>query len=143
MAASERSGCPINLAIELFGDRWTLLILRDIVFADRRRFRELLRQSDEKITSSVLADRLERLVEAGILTRGDDPTHKQKAVYSLTDRGVDLVPVLATIGNWGATHCPADPDRAAAARELDYQLPESWSALMDSLRASHSGANAR
>lgn len=143
MAASERSGCPINLAIELFGDRWTLLILRDIIFADRRHFRELLRQSDEKITSSILADRLERLVEAGILTRGDDPTHKQKAIYSLTDRGVDLVPVLATIGNWGATHCPADPDRAATARELDYQLPESWSALMDSLRVSHSGANAR
>lgn len=139
MAVNERSGCPINLAVELFGDRWTLLILRDIIFANRRHFRELLRHSDEKITSSVLAERLERLVEARILTREDDPTHKQKAIYGLTDKGVDLVPVLATIGNWGATHCPAEPDRAAAARELDYELPELWSALMDSLRASHSG----
>ena len=139
MATTGRSGCPINLAIELFGDRWTLLILRDIVFAGRRHFRELLRGSDEAITSSVLADRLERLVDAGILTRADDPTHKQKAVYSLTDSGVDLVPVLATIGNWGATHCPADPNRAATARELDYQLPASWAALMESLRAAHLG----
>lgn len=136
MATIRRSSCPINLAIELFGDRWTLLILRDIVFAGRRHFRELLRGSDERITSSVLADRLDRLVDAGILTRADDPTHKQKAVYSLTDSGVDLVPVLATIGNWGATHCPADPGRAAAARELDFEMPGSWAALMDSLRAS-------
>lgn len=137
MAATGRSGCPINLAIELFGDRWTLLILRDIVFANRRHFRELLRGSDEKITSSILADRLDRLVSAGIVTRADDPTHKQKAVYSLTASGVDLVPVLATIGNWGASHCPADPDRAAAARELDFTLPASWTALMDSLRENH------
>lgn len=142
MATTGRSGCPINLAIELFGDRWTLLILRDIVFADRRHFREILRGSDEKITSSILADRLDRLVKAGVLTRSDDPTHKQKAVYSLTASGIDLVPVLATIGNWGATHCPADPDRAAAARELDYRPPEPWSALMDSLRAEHLRAEA-
>ena len=137
MAAIERSGCPINLAIELFGDRWTLLILRDIVFTRRQHFRELLRGSEESITSSVLADRLDRLVEAGILTRADDPTHKQKTVYNLTDSGIDLVPVLATIGNWGAKHCAADPDKAAAARELDYRMPESWSALMESLRTAH------
>lgn len=137
MATTGRSGCPINLAIELFGDRWTLLILRDIVFAGRRHFRELLRGSDERITSSVLADRLDRLLDAGVLTRADDPTHKQKAVYSLTDSGIDLVPVLATIGNWGAEHCRADPERADAARELGYELPESWAALMGSLRASH------
>jgi len=137
MAKSGRSACPINLAIELFGDRWTLLILRDIVFADRRHFREILRGSEESITSSILADRLDRLVGAGLLSRSGDPTHKQKAVYRLTDSGVDLVPVLATIGHWGAKHCPADPELAAAARELDYELPDSWSALMDTLRASH------
>lgn len=137
MATTGRSGCPINLAIELFGDRWTLLILRDIVFADRRHFRELLRGSDERITSSILADRLDRLVNAGILTRSDDPTHKQKAVYRLTDSGVDLVPILATIGHWGAVHCPANPDLAAATQELEYELPQSWAALMESLRASH------
>ncbi|WP_307816436.1 winged helix-turn-helix transcriptional regulator [Nocardioides limicola] len=134
---NDRSDCPINLAVELFGDRWTLLILRDLIFADRRHFRELLRESDERITSSILADRLDRLVAAGILTREDDPTHLQKAVYTLTDKGVDLVPVLATIGTWGATHCAADPAKAAPTRELAYRLPESWSRLMESLRDSH------
>lgn len=137
MATTGRSGCPINLAIELIGDRWTLLILRDIVFANRRHFRELLRGSDEGITSSVLADRLDRLVDAGILTRADDPTHKQKAVYSLTSSGIDLVPVLAAIGNWGVAHCPADPHKSAAARELHYDMPESWAALMTQLCADH------
>ncbi|MBP2435921.1 winged helix-turn-helix transcriptional regulator [Microbacterium amylolyticum] len=137
MAVTNRSGCPINLAIELFGDRWSLLILRDMIFANRRHFRELLRESDEKMTSSILADRLERLVEAGILTRDDDPSHKQKALYTLTNKGIDLVPVLATIGIWGASHCPADPEKTAATRDLDYQTPESWSRLMSSLRATH------
>nr|WP_202951406.1 helix-turn-helix domain-containing protein [Rhodococcus rhodnii] len=134
---TDRSDCPVNLAVELFGDRWTLLILRDMIFADRRYFRELLRESDEKITSSILADRLERLVSAGIVTRSGDPGHKQKSVYHLTERGIDLVPVLATIGQWGATHCPADPAKAASARELAYETPSSWQALMDELRRRH------
>lgn len=137
MATTGRSGCPINLSVEVFGDRWTLLILRDMVFAGRRHFRALLRGSDERITSSILADRLDRLVGAGILTRSDDPTHRQKAVYSLTSSGIELVPVLATIGVWGAAHRTADPALAAAARELDYEAPEPWAALMASLRAEH------
>lgn len=140
MAITDRSGCPINLAIELFGDRWTLLVLRDIIFADRRHFRELLRGSEEGITTSILADRLDRLASAGILVRGSDPSHKQKSRYSLTAKGVDLVPVLAAIGQWGARHCPADADRAAAARELQYTLPPSWSHLMDALHATHGTA---
>ncbi|ASO18469.1 DNA-binding HxlR family transcriptional regulator [Actinoalloteichus hoggarensis] len=138
MAVHDRSSCPINLAIELFGDRWTLLILRDVIFTDRRHFRELLRESEENITSSILADRLDRLVAAGVLTREGVATHKQKTVYSLTEKGVDLVPVLATIGQWGADHCAADPAKAAAARELEYRRPESWSGLMSELRARHS-----
>lgn len=137
MAARDRSGCPINLAVELFGDRWTLLILRDMIFADRRHFRELLRGSDEKITTSILADRLDRLLAAGIITRANDPSHKQKAIYSLTEKGIDLVPVLATVGIWGAQYCEADPEKAEAARGLNYQPPESWAQLMDSLRARH------
>lgn len=137
MSKTGRSSCPINLTLEVLGDRWTLLILRDIVFADRRYFREILRGSNERITSSILADRLDRLVDAGILTRTDDATHKQKAIYSLTQSGVDLVPVLATIGSWGKRHCPADPELTAAVAELDYETPASWAGLMDRLRVNH------
>ena len=89
MKEGHRSLCPINLALEVFGDRWTLLIIRDIMFAGRRHFRELL-QSDEGISSNILADRLRMLVERGILTRADDPTHRQKAIYTLTERGIEL-----------------------------------------------------
>lgn len=137
MAVVERSGCPINLALEVVGDRWSLLVLRDIVFADRRHFRELLRGSMEGITSSVLADRLTRLTDAGVLTRADDPSHRQKAVYSLTEAGLDLVPVLATIGLWGARHRRADLELARNATALDVETPAPWAALMDELRARH------
>ena len=88
-----RSLCAINLSLEVFGDKWTLLILRDMVFGGKRHFRELLR-SEEGISSNVLADRLSRLVAEGIITRADDPSHKQKAIYSLTEKGIVLLPVF-------------------------------------------------
>ena len=138
MATTDRSRCPINLAVEILGDRWTLLVLRDIIFADRRHFRELLRGSEEHITSSILADRLDRLTTAGILTREDDPTHRQKARYTLTDKGIDLVPVVATVAQWGAAHCPADPDKVDVVAELAYEPPTAWTHLMDALRSEHS-----
>lgn len=96
-----RSGCPINLSMELLGDRWTLLVLRDIVFVGARRFRELLAESLEGISSNVLADRLEALVEHGMLTRSSDPGHKQKVIYSLTEQAIELVPILIELGDWG------------------------------------------
>jgi Predicted transcriptional regulators len=64
-----RSGCPINAAVEAFGDSWSLLVLRDVMFGNRRYFRELLAGSEERIASNILADRLKRLVSAGLLTR--------------------------------------------------------------------------
>jgi DNA-binding HxlR family transcriptional regulator len=79
MREAHRSGCPISLALEVFGDRWTLLIIRDLMFAGKRHFRELL-QSDERIASNILADRLNMLVEHGIVTRTGDPSHRQKAI---------------------------------------------------------------
>ena len=86
MREEPKSLCPINLALEVFGDRWTLLIVRDLMFAGKHHFRELLR-SDERIASNILADRLRTLVQQGIVTRSPDPSHKQKAVYRLTEKG--------------------------------------------------------
>lgn len=137
MATTDRSRCPINLTVELLGDRWTLLVLRDIMFADRRYFRELLRGSEEHITSSILADRVERLVAAGVLTREDDPTHVQKARYTLTEKGIDLVPVMVTIAQWGAANCDADPEKTDVVAQLSYDTPATWTQLMDDLRAVH------
>src|ERR1044072_1254134 len=80
MSENHRSGCPINLTLEVLGDRWSLLVIRDIMFGNRRHFRELLTQSEEGIASNILADRLKRLTESGFLTRADDESHKQKAI---------------------------------------------------------------
>ncbi len=103
MSLAERSLCPISQALEVVGDRWSLLIVRDLAFTEKRRFRELL-QSDEGISSTVLSDRLGRLVEAGVLTRHGHPRHRQMAVYSLTPMGVDLLDVVVSLGIWGRRH---------------------------------------
>src|SRR3569623_1885793 len=101
MADTHRSGCPINLAVEVLGDKWSLVVLRDMMFGNRRHFRELLTLSDERIASNVLANRLKRLVKGGLISRVDDPSHQQKAIYSLTEMAIALVPVFAHIGAWG------------------------------------------
>lgn len=143
MATEEpRSYCPINLSLEIFGDAWTLLVLRDLMFAGKRHFRELL-QSDEGISSNILADRLARLVAHGILTKAEDPTHKQKAIYSLTEKGIALLPIVVQIGAWGSRWVPDAKklDRAARrdVRALQEGGPPVWAALMDELRATHLG----
>ena len=104
-AYEPRSGCPINATIEVFGDRWSLLVLRDIVFGDRRYFRELQAGSEEGIASNILADRLKRLVELGLLTR-EDTRAGRRARYSLTEPAIQLVPVFAQLGSWGLRHRP-------------------------------------
>ena len=105
-----RSGCPINLTLEVLGDRWSLILIRDIMFGNRRYFRELLAASEEGIASNILADRLKRLVAHGILSKRDDPAHKQKSVYSLTERGIELLPILIQMGAWGRRHLPTTPE---------------------------------
>ena len=139
-ATEPRSYCPINLSLEIFGDTWTLLVLRDMMFAGKRHFRELL-QSDERISSNILADRLARLVEHGLLTKADDPTHKQKAIYSLTEKAIALLPVVVQIGAWGSRWAPDAKKLAAPARKFVREIqeggPRTWTRLMDDLRAEH------
>jgi DNA-binding HxlR family transcriptional regulator len=137
-----RSGCPVSLSLEIFGDRWTLLVLRDVVFGGARHFRELL-ASPERISSNVLADRLAVLVEHGLLTKADDPSHKQKVTYSLTERAIELVPVLVQLNLWGTRHLPVTDEHAARAEVLAVGGPPMWEALMDELRETHLGPQAR
>lgn len=142
MSDRHRSRCPINLSVEVLGDRWTLLVLRDIVFAGKRHYRELL-ASEEGISTNILADRLRMLVDHGLLTRSDDPSHKQKAIYSLTEQSIELVPVLVQIGIWGRRHLPADEALSLPADVLERGGPPMWDALMDDLRETHLGPSAR
>jgi DNA-binding HxlR family transcriptional regulator len=137
-----RSGCPVNLSLEIFGDRWTLLVLRDIVFTGARHFRELL-AGEERISSNILADRLEELVEHGLLTKAGDPSHKQKVTYSLTEQAIELVPVLAELSAWGTRYLPVSDESAARAEVLATGGPPLWEVLMDELRETHLGPQAR
>jgi DNA-binding HxlR family transcriptional regulator len=137
-----RSGCPVNLSLEIFGDRWTLLVLRDVIFGGVRHFRELL-HGPERISSNILADRLAALVEHGLLTKDHDPTHRQKITYSLTEAAIQLVPVLAQLSSWGLEHLPVSHEYSARARVLAKGGPPMWETYMDELRAAHLGPGHR
>ena len=134
-----RSGCPINLSLEVFGDKWSLLIIRDMIFGGKRHFRELLR-SQEGISSNILADRLKMLVEQGMLTKADDPSHKQKAIYSLTEMTIALVPIMAQLGAWGRRYLPVSEELSIRAELMETGGPELWDRFMDELRHDHLGA---
>ncbi len=135
---SARSGCPMNAAVETFGDSWSLLVLRDMTFGNRRYFRELLSGSEEGIASNILADRLKRLVNAGLLTR-EDAGPGRRAAYSLTEASIQLVPVFAQLGEWGLHHRPTTPRLRVRAELLVAGGPELWTELMAELRTIHLG----
>jgi DNA-binding HxlR family transcriptional regulator len=138
-----RSGCPINLTLEMLGDRWSLIVIRDVMFGNRRHYRELLTKSEEGIASNILADRLKRLVAGGLLSKRDDPSHRQKAIYSLTEASIQLVPLLAQMGAWGRRHTPVSEELSIRAQLLEEGGPPMWEAFMDELRALHLDAPRR
>jgi DNA-binding HxlR family transcriptional regulator len=131
-----RSECVINLMVEMFGDKWSLLVIRDIIFVNRRHFRELLTKSMEGIAPSILADRLQRLVKQGIIVKSHDASHKQKAIYSLTERGIELLPLLMDMVAWGHKYLPASRLRGLA-RVLEEGGPKLRAEFMAELRETH------
>jgi len=137
-----RSGCPINLTLETLGDRWSLIVIRDLMFGNRRHFRELLTRSEERIASNILADRLARLEKAGLVSRRDYPAHKQKVIYSLTEASIALVPLLTPMGGWGLRHTPASEELSIRAKILEDGGPRLWSGFMEELRHLHLDAPA-
>ena len=133
-----RSGCPINAAVEVLGDHWSLIVLRDIMFGDRRHFRTLQRESEESIASNILARRLRDLLAAGLLTR-EDPGPGRRAAYSLTEASIQLVPVLAELGWWGLRHRPTSEPLRVRAQILHDGGPQLWNDFMSELRQRHLG----
>src|SRR4051794_4060995 len=123
--------------MEVLGDRWSLVVLRDIMFGNRRHFRALLNRSEERIASNILAARLKRLVSLGLVTRLDDPSHSQKAIYSLTEPAIALVPMIAAIGAWGRRHLPVSEDLSIRAELLEKGGPAMWGEFMEDLRGIH------
>ena len=128
------SGCPICYSLDLFGDRWTLLILRDLLLFGKQRYREFL-ASDEAIASNILSDRLQRLEMTGILYREPDANDRRQVIYRATDKGQTLLPVLLEIAAWGASN---DPNTAAPAG-----FSESFYANREAFHADHVGMMAK
>jgi DNA-binding HxlR family transcriptional regulator len=138
MTMQPRSGCPINAAVEVLGDGWSMLVLRDIMFGNRRHFRELLTGSIEGIASNILSDRLKRLVAAGLLTR-EDSGRGQRAAYSLTEAGIQTLPVMVALGNWGLDHRGGTRELRVRAELLRDGGPDLVERFMDELREAHLG----
>ena len=125
-----RSHCPISFALDIFGDAWTLLILRDLIFKGKSRYQEFL-ASEERISTNILAERLARLEEHGIISRAEDPANRKQILYSPTKKGLDLVPVLLEIIRWSGKH---DEETAAPKEFLD-QLKKDPEGLKEAIRA--------
>ncbi len=98
-----RSGCPLNASVEMLGDRWSLLIVRDMMLRGFRTYTEFL-TSHEGIATNILADRLRKLEASGIIIAKQDPSDGRKLFYLLSKKGIDLAPVLAELVLWAASH---------------------------------------
>lgn len=98
-----RSGCPVSVSLEVFGDRWSLLIVRDLMVRGYRTFKEF-QNSGEGIATNILADRLERLQRAAIVSAEVDPEDARRVNYRLTEKGIDLAPVMLELLIWGSRH---------------------------------------
>src|SRR5271155_5360722 len=113
--AKRRSGCPLNASVEMLGDRWSLLIIRDMMLQGFRSYKQFL-ECYEGIATNILADRLRRLQAYGIIVARPDPKDARKVIYLLTAKGIDLAPVLTEMVLWAAAH--EDTGNQALVRQM-------------------------
>ena len=104
-----RSDCPIANVLDCVGDKWSLLILRDLLFFGKQSF-SALQNSDERMATNILSSRLEKLENDGLITRQADPDDKRKKVYTLTQAGKDMLPIMLEMITWSSKY---DPDTNA------------------------------
>ena len=129
-APERRSDCPISYALDFVGDKWTLIVLRDLIMVRKRYFRELL-ASDEKIASNILASRLKLLEAAGMVTRRHDPGHGRQVIYQPTDKAMDLLPAILELVRWAGTYDP----KTAAPPEMIRRIAADRDGIIAGMRA--------
>jgi DNA-binding HxlR family transcriptional regulator len=129
---SRRSSCPISYSLDILGDKWSLLVVRDLMFTGKRQFGEFL-ESDEGIATNILADRLARLEAAGIIRGLPHPESRAKRVYALTDKGLDLAPVLLELVVWGARY----DAKTGAPKEIVRRILKDRDGFIAEIRAKH------
>ena len=113
----KRSDCPVSCSLDIWGDKWSLLIVRDLMFAKQCTYGDFLK-SDEKIATNILASRLQTLEENGIITKSDHPESKAKVLYKLTQKGIDLLPVMIEINLWAEKYFTIPVERKAMLKEV-------------------------
>lgn len=128
-----RSNCPINFVLEIFGDKWTLLIVRDLMFKGKKSYMEFL-QSDEKISTNILADRLKRLEEHGIVNKEVAMDNRSKLIYALTEQGKALLPIMLEITAWSAKFDTETNTSPAFLREFSTSKDEMTAKILTSLK---------
>ena len=129
-----RSECPIAFGLDFFGDRWSLLIVRDIAIFGRRHYGQF-EAAGEGIATNILASRLKRLVQDGIVEKLSDPEHRSKRIYRLTPKGIDLLPIIVEIILWSARHDPDSPVTKSFVRRAEHDRAELLSELRQNAMA--------
>lgn len=113
----KRSECPVSCSLDIWGDKWSLLIVRDLMFAKQCTYGDFLK-SGEKIATNILASRLQMLEENEIITKSDHPDSKAKVLYKLTQKGIDLLPLMIEINLWAEKYYDLPADRKAMLKEV-------------------------
>ena len=129
--------CPIAAAAEVLSDQWSVIIIRDIAFFDQRTFGSILNNNNEKIARPTLANRLKRLSDIGILVAGHDRTHSQRKIYSLTERGLSLLPILVEMANWSMNQTDIRTQKIDFLAELANSPSKSMNEFIENLKISH------
>ena len=129
--------CPISTCAAVIADHWSIIVLRDIAICNQRTFRSILANNNERISSGVLAGRLKRLTDIGLLYFKDDPAHSQRKIYCLSPAAIDLVPILLDISAWVLTH--TSPSKEIIELPSDMNRPQSQDSkeLTDRLQSLH------
>ncbi len=134
----EPNQCPIRYGLGVFGDRWSLLIVRDMMFRGSTRFRDFV-DADEGISTNVLSDRLSRLEAQQIISRQRDPTNGRQILYELTDKGKDLLPVMLAIFAWAEKHDPETRVSPELAERIRTDLFEVCGEALDAMEQTDRG----
>ena len=133
-AKKHASECLIAFGVNVFGDRWTLLIIRDMILHGKKTFSEFS-ESEEHIATNILSDRLKRLEEDGIVTRSRDPKNGKSYLYALTEKGLGLTPTILEIARWSGKHIPVNEERAKLLEKIENQNAELVEEIMSRHRA--------
>jgi len=130
--SKRRSDCPLSFALDIFGDKWTLLIVRDIMFRGKTSYGEFI-ESEEHIATNILADRLALLESAEIIEKTADTKDKRKDIYTLTQKGIDLLPALIEITLWSAKY----DSKTATPKEFVTQAKNNREELIKQIKDGH------